>query len=97
MTNVPEEQEDKRVHPRASFGNRTTGLIQALLADPGKVAEDLEADLRKGADVRATAALLSSARVFAKVRGIDLVDRVRDICHRLKKAGFDVRALEGDH
>jgi hypothetical protein len=91
MTNAQQAPvTDRRFHLRGWFGHRTTGLIQALLDDPAKVASDLEADLRKGADARMTGALLAVARVFGDVRGIDLTSRIREVSSRLKSAGFEV-------
>lgn len=92
QTDAREERGNQRLHPRLRFGNRITGLIQALLADPVKVADQLESDLRRGADQKGIAALLEAARVFGNMRGVDLVPRIRDVHSRLKKAGCDLRA-----
>ena len=81
---------DRRSHARGWFGHRATGLIQALLNEPAKVAGDLEAELRSGAKVRVTTALLEVARVFGEVRGIDLTVQIREVLSRLKSAGFEV-------
>ena len=91
MPDAPQaEVSDRRFHLRGWFSHRATELIQALLADPVKVANDLEADLRNGGDAGKTSALLSVARVFGDVRGIDLTSRIREVSDKLRSAGFDV-------
>jgi hypothetical protein len=91
MTFTPQAPvKDRRLRERNTYDDRAAGLIQALLTNPVKVANELEADLQSGADPIMTAALLAGARMFGDLRGIDLTGRIAVVVKRLQRVGFGV-------
>jgi hypothetical protein len=80
--------DERRNRKRNPEERRATSLIQAIVRDPTKAAERLEADLRSGADLSGTMALLAATESVASLRGIDLGSQIAAIRQHLKRAGF---------
>ena len=79
---------DRRSKPRTARESRATGLIQAILSDPAKAADDLEMETRTGGDVTMTLALLEAAESLAQLRGLNLTTQLALVRRRLRGAGF---------
>jgi hypothetical protein len=79
---------ERRLRLRNSRESRATTLIQGMLQDPSKAAQDLEAELRGGGDVAVTFALLPVAQSLAALRGVDLSREIAAVRARLKDARF---------
>lgn len=82
--------DDRRDHSRTTDEGRATTLIQAILRDESRAANDLENDLRSGGDVQVIKALLSAAESLASLRGMDLGVQIASVRRHLKRAGFTV-------
>ena len=81
---------DRRARSRDSYDNSVTGLVQAILRDPARVAANLEDDLLLGADPRVVLALLSAAEGLTRIRGVEIGTAVAAIRKRiLSRVGPD--------
>ena len=68
---------DRRTEPRTSKEHRATGIVQALIQDPGRAAKMLARDLAAGGDPSVIYGLLDAAESIVQLRGIDLSPQVR--------------------
>jgi hypothetical protein len=82
--------DDRRDHSRTMDEGRATTLIQAILRDETRAANDLENDLRSGGDAQVVKALLAAAESLASLRGMDLGVQIASVRRHLKRAGFTI-------
>src|SRR4051812_33253869 len=85
---TPKPTDERRAQARGAPETKATGLIQKILADPSKAADDLEAEVRTGGDATMMSALLSAAESLGKLRGLDLKPQIAKMRTRLRAAGF---------
>lgn len=78
-------QSDRRDNARNSRANKATGLVQALIRDPGRAAAMLERDLDAGGDPHVVFGLLEAAESIVQLRGIDLSAQVRALRKRIER------------
>jgi hypothetical protein len=84
----PEAPKDRRAIARGDYENQATGLVEKILKDPAKAADELESNIRTTGDVTMVSALISAAASLAILRGIDLKNHVAAVRKRLRDAGF---------
>jgi hypothetical protein len=88
------ERKERRSKPRTAHQHRATALIQTILVDPRRAADELERDLRAGGDRDEVFSLLSAAETLAHVRGLDLGAQVALVRGHLREKGSATMAIK---
>jgi hypothetical protein len=79
---------ERRSKVRTTKEQNATTLIQAILTDPSRAANDLRADLTDGGDPEVILALLSAAETLSSLRGVDIGTQVAKVKKQLSKEGL---------
>jgi CheY-like chemotaxis protein len=80
--------EERRTRTRTTREMRATSLIQGIITDPSKTANDMAAELQNGGNPSVIFSLLRVAQSIAALRKIDLNPQIATIRTHLTQAGF---------